>query len=64
MVINVPLHNINLKSDLVSGSVKVGGRHKIPVKCVSNMLGNDLAGVKVYPDPIVTSMSSVDLRSQ
>ena len=53
-VVSVPLHKINLKSDLVSGTVIVGVRPELPVKGVSMLLGNDLAGGKVLPEPIVT----------
>ena len=53
-IINVPLHQIHLKTDLVSGPVKIGVRPELPVKGVSMLLGNDLAGGKVFPDPIVT----------
>jgi len=55
-IINIPLHKINLKTDLVSGEVTVGIRQQLPVKGVSMILGNDLAGGKVYPDPIVTDV--------
>ena len=51
----VPLHQINLKSDLVSGTFTVGVRPKLPIAGVSMLLGNDLAGVKVIPDPIVST---------
>ena len=53
-IISVPLHRINLKSDLISGTVIVGVRPELPVKGVSMLLGNDLAGGKVLPQPIVT----------
>ena len=53
-VISVPLHKINLKSDLITGTVIVGVRPELPVKGVSMLLGNDLAGGKVIPEPIVT----------
>jgi hypothetical protein len=53
--INVPLHTVNLKSKLVSGPVTVGVRPTLPIKGISMLLGNDLAGDKVIPDPIVSS---------
>ena len=53
-IISVPLHKINMKSDLVSDSVVVGVRPELPVKGVSMLLGNDLAGGKVLPDPIAS----------
>ncbi|KAJ8049831.1 hypothetical protein HOLleu_02747 [Holothuria leucospilota] len=52
--ISVPLHKINLRSDLVSGSVIVGVRPTLPVKGVSLLLGNDLAGGKVVANAILT----------
>ena len=52
--ISVPLHRINLKSDLISCTVIVGVRPELPVKGVSMLLGNYLAGGKVLPQPIVT----------
>ena len=44
---------MNLKSDLVSGTVIVGVRPELPIKGVSVLLGNDLADGKVLPEPIV-----------
>ncbi|KAJ8046965.1 hypothetical protein HOLleu_05822 [Holothuria leucospilota] len=52
--ISVPLHKINLKSDLTSGSVIVGVRPTLPVKGVSLLLGNALAGGKVVANAILT----------
>ena len=52
---NVPLHKVKLVSDLVTGSVVVGTRPTLPIKGVSLLLGNDLAGGKVVADPKVTS---------
>lgn len=52
--ISIPLHSICLKSDLVSGCVSLGVRSKLPVEGVSMILGNDLAGGKVFPSPIVS----------
>ena len=52
--VNVPLHKVNLVSDLVTGSVVVGTRPTLPIKGVSLLLGNDLAGGKVVADPKVT----------
>lgn len=49
----VPLHQIQMKSDLVSGKVNVGIRPELPIQGVTILLGNDLAGTKVIPDPIV-----------
>ena len=55
---SVPLHHINLKSDLVSGQVVVGVRPTLPVEGISLLLGNDLAGDKVIMNPIVSEKPS------
>ena len=66
--ISVPLHKIFLKSDLVSGYVTVGIRPNLPVKGVSLLLGNDLAGDKVMADPCMSNLpcsySDIDLAVQ
>ena len=49
----VPLHRVNLVSDVVSGSVVVGVLNTLPVKGVSMLLGNDLARGKVIAEPDV-----------
>ena len=53
--VNAPLHEVDLKSDLVSGRVKVGVRPSLPVKDVFIILGNDLAGERVVPSPVVSA---------
>ena len=58
--INVPLHNVYLSSDLVTGLVAVGIRPSLPFKGVHLLLGNDLAGDKVVVDPLLTSTPCVD----
>ena len=62
-IISVPLHRINLKFDLISGTVLVGVRPELPVKGVSVLLGNDLAGGKVLPQPIVTRDSCTETNN-
>lgn len=57
-IISVPLHRVNLECGLVSGQVLVGVMSELPIKGVSMMLGNDLAGDKVHPNPIVTNTPS------
>ena len=57
--INVPLHNIYLSSDLVTGLVAVGIR-PLPFKGVHLLLGNDLARGKAVVDPLLTSTPCVD----
>ena len=49
----VPLHRINLVTNIVSGSVVVGVLSTLPVKGVSMLLGNNLARGKVIAEPDV-----------
>ena len=58
--VNVPLHNIYLSSDLVTGPVAVGIRPYLPFKGIHLLLGNDLAGDKVVVNPLLTSTPCVD----
>jgi len=58
--LTVPLHNISLTSDVVSGTVAVGIRPILPVEGVDLLLGNDLAGDKVVVYPLVTDKPSLD----
>jgi hypothetical protein len=55
---DVPLHVVNLKSDIVTGRVTVGVRHCLPVERIYLILGNDLAKGKVLVDPCVTEKPS------
>ena len=58
--VQVPLHMIHLKSDLVSGPVIVGIRPSLPIEGVSMILGNDLAKDRVVPAPIFVSEPEID----
>ena len=49
-VMSVPLHVVYLSSDLITGTFTVGIRPTLPIKGISLILGNDLAGSKVMPD--------------
>ncbi|XP_030835976.1 uncharacterized protein LOC115921856 [Strongylocentrotus purpuratus] len=53
--VEAPLHVVDLKSDLVSGMVKMAVRPSLPVEEVSIILGNDLAGDRVVSCPVVSS---------
>ena len=53
---DVPLHRVNLKSDLVKGVVNVGVRESLPIEGISLLLGNDLAGDKVTVEPQVVDI--------
>ena len=58
--VNVPLHNIYLSSDLVTGLVAVGIQPSLPFKGVHLLLGNDLAGDKVVVNPLLTTIPCLD----
>lgn len=60
--IKVPLHTVFLKSDLVTGQAQIGVRSELPVEGVSIILGNDLAGGKVFPCPIVLDKPEVTVQ--
>uniref|UniRef100_A0A8C1I8K6 Gypsy retrotransposon integrase-like protein 1 n=1 Tax=Cyprinus carpio TaxID=7962 RepID=A0A8C1I8K6_CYPCA len=59
-VMSVPLHRVTLSSELVSGEVVIGVRPSLPVDGVDIIMGNNLAGDKVWPDtfssPVVLSV--------
>ncbi|VDI52490.1 Hypothetical predicted protein, partial [Mytilus galloprovincialis] len=61
--IDVPLHRIYLKSDLITGPVILSGRPNLPVEGVTLLLGNYLARNKVVAEPIVTSEPVEDIKS-
>lgn len=61
--VTVPLHSVYLKSELVTGQVKVGLMSSLPVKGISVLLGNDLAGGKVIPSVQLTSQPSTEDES-
>ena len=63
-VISVPLHKVDLHSDLVSGSVTVGVKSSLPVEGVSMLLGNDLAGGKVVPEIRVVKAPVVEASTE
>lgn len=49
-VLSVPLHDVVLESDLVTGQVTVGVRPSLPVEGISVILGNNLPGGRVWRD--------------
>ena len=60
-ICSVPLHVVYLKSGLVTGLVRVGLVSSLPFKGVSLMLGNDLAGEKIFPSvQLPSNPSTVD----
>ena len=59
---SVPLHKIVLNSDLVQGEIIVGVRPALPVPGVHVILGNILAGDRVWPCGPVPPMVSIEQR--
>ena len=57
--VNIPLHHVNLSSDLVTGLVVIGIKPSLPFKGVHFLLGNDLAGDKVVVNPLVTDTPNI-----
>ncbi len=55
-VVRVPLHAVYLRSHLVTGLVKVAVQSQLPLKGISLILGNDLAGSKVSCLPEVVDI--------
>ena len=51
----IPLHNIKLHSDLVSGDVVIGIIDSLPFDGIQLILGNDLAGEKVTVNPVLSN---------
>ena len=45
-VLEVPLHEVNIKSSLINVNIVIGMRPSLPVEGISLILGNDLAGEK------------------
>ncbi len=52
---SIPLHNLKLQSDLVTGDVSLGIIESLPFDGIHLILGNDLAGDKVKANPILTN---------
>ena len=60
-IVNFPFHRVFLTSYLVSsGPVTVGVRTSLPIDGVHFLLGNDLAGGKVDPSPVVTDKPEIE----
>ncbi|KAL2099462.1 hypothetical protein ACEWY4_005942 [Coilia grayii] len=52
----IPLHKLNLKSELVTGEVVLGVVPSLPVEGIHVLLGNDLASDRVYVNPVVSNL--------
>ena len=63
-VLEVPLHEVNIKSSLINGNIVIGMRPSLPVEGISLILGNDLAGEKVMVEPRVVDKPRDDERTE
>ena len=63
-IIEIPLPKIHLKSELVKGLVIVGVRPSLPIKGISLLLGNDLAGGGVVAAPIASNKVCINDESE
>lgn len=61
--LSLPLHDLYLTSDLVTGPATLGVCSHLPVDGVDVILGNDLAGGDVFPRPLVISEPPQDDNS-
>lgn len=52
--VQVPLHRVHLSSSLITGEVVVGVRQSLPVPGISFIMGNGLAGGKMWDDSVVS----------
>lgn len=62
--VHTPLHNIYVRSTLVTGFCRVDVVPALPIKGVDLILGNDLAGGQVLPVPEVLDMPNSSLESE
>ena len=63
-VLEVPLHEVNIKSSLINGNIVIGMRPCLPVEGISLILGNDLAGERVMVDPRVVEKPRVNEKTE
>ena len=63
-VLEVPLHEVNIKSSLINFNIVIGMRPSLPVEGISLILGNDLAGEKVMVDPRVVEKPRDDENTE
>ena len=63
-VLEVPLHEVNIRFNLINGNIVIGMRPSLPVEGISLILGNDLAGGRVMVDPRVVEKSRDDEKTE
>ena len=64
---SVPLHTIQLETELISGTVVVGVQPALPIDGIALLIGNDLAGGKVIlnsikKDSVLSSLGSAKVQ--
>ena len=63
-VLEVPLHEVYIKSSLINGNIVIGMRPSLPVEGISLILGNDLVGERVMVDPRVVEKPRDDEETE
>ena len=63
-VLEVPLHEVNIKSSSINGNIVIGMRSSLPVEGISSILGNDLAVERVMVDPRVVEKPRDDEKQR
>ena len=63
-VLEVSLHEVNIKSSLINGNIVICMRHSLPVEGISLILGNALAGEKVMVDSRVVEKPTDDEKTE
>ena len=63
-ILEVPLHEVNIKSSLINCKIVIGMRPSLPVEGISLILGNDLAGEKVMVDPREVEKPGEDQKTE
>ena len=64
-VLEAPLHEVHIKSNLINGNIVIGMRPSLPVEGISLMiLGTDLAGERVMVDPRVVEKPRDDEKTE
>ena len=63
-VLEVPSHEVNIKSSLINGNIVIGMRPSLPAEGIPLILGNDLAGEKVMVDPRVVEKPRDDEKTE
>ena len=63
-ILEVPLHEVNIKSSLINDNIVIGMRPSLPVEGITLILGNELAGEKVMVDPRVVEKPRDDEKTE